>query len=219
MPLKSGKSDKTISQNISELVKRKSMGYMMFMLKGMTVWAKNKQVCNRMIFSIQVFMMNAKYFWMFTISTLHTFFNQASSFHGFSCITAKTYCKFFSFCFPYTFTRAIFRIMRWRREECLPTKGAHIFFCPLFVHSFIITSTRTILSFSLSGGYILKSISTYFTNSFKSFSCRISSTFRRTKFSSFETVNWDIKFFPTGFTIYNFPCFGFFIHKGGFQCH
>lgn len=206
------KSKKAISGNIL-------MGYMFIMFKRMAIRTKYKQVLNGVIFAVQVVVMNTKNLGVFIISAFHTFFDQAAFPQCFSYATTEAYRKFFFLCFPYTFFRTIYSVLRKSRSKLFLAKQAPHNRFSLKVLPLIIAFSRAIFNLPLSTRFILKIIPTNYTFSVKRFECGHSPAFRGAKFSSIKPVYRNIEFFTASLTINRFPCFWFFAHPEVPLCH
>jgi hypothetical protein len=132
MPLKKGKSKKTISSFL------KTMSYMFSMFERMAIWAKNFKVRKTIIFPISIFMVDAQYRGNSIVPASFACLNHASQSHIFSDGFKRRVPHFF-FRFIYAFHSTVNAIFRGICEKFFSTVFAVAGHRPFKVLRFIIT--------------------------------------------------------------------------------
>ena len=169
----------------------------------MAIWAKNLKVLHVIIMAISVFMMNTKNSRLGIVTTPIALINQSTRDHSLS-YGSKIWFKRFFRLFSNAFFRTKFTIFTWRIHKFFMTMIAFKFFgsSPFQGFTFVITFTRTILSFIYSAGNMLKLFFTYSTISFNLNSFIKSFTCITAKFSRILSIISNFKFNFTISTCY-----------------
>ena len=119
---------------------------MFHMLQRMTVWAKHFQIAYVIIFSVSVFMMHTKNFWLLCVPTAFTSGHQSSSHHVFAGSRKRRLPMLFSRLIDACF-RAIFSFVRRGIQKFSVAvltsvlNGAFVFL------AFVVAFSRTIFCF------------------------------------------------------------------------
>lgn len=136
------------------------MGYMLAMLKRMTIRTQNFQIFWSIVISIFVFVVNSQYFWMLVIPAMLAFNKHTASKHIFSYSGKSGFPNRF-FSFIDTSFRAIFSFVRSSVHKFYSAMQACVFCFTFFAHCSVITYRATILSFIYSARYVCKLSTTF----------------------------------------------------------
>ncbi len=192
------------------------MRNMFSMNEGVTHGTQNHQIFSFIIFRIFINMMNSKNFLYLIISTFFTSLNNTSSFP--KCTESIRIFRFQNMLIPSficTWFGTIFSYFTWSVVKLFITQFTYRFVCPTVVNysRFIITFSRTVLSFIASGRYVFESFIANSTICFNLFNIsKFILACSRTVFKSFQTMNWHIARNATSNTIQKFSSMRFIRH-------
>lgn len=167
---------------------------MFHMLNGMTIRTKNYEISKLIIFSISVFMMNAKYFLVFIVSAIFAFINFSSNKERFPN-SRKCWIPFGFVAFINASHAAINSFMRFGPKKIFPAMFASVSRFAFCFHCFIIALAGAILCFIASGRNMFKIISTNETFCSNKNSSLQSEATPRAKLRGISTIFWYVKFF------------------------
>ena len=166
------------------------------MFQRMTVWAKNNQIGQIVIFAISVYMMHTQNFWNRAIPAFFASVNFASCKQ---CLSYSCKCRLPEgfFCFVNTLFAAIFSIFRRAIQKRLTTMSANKIFCAFVDAGFVVTLPRAIFCCIASARNVRKLRSAnkaVLRNLNSRMFCKTRS---RTKLERTNPMVWDRNFFST----------------------
>lgn len=173
------------------------MNYMFRMNNRMTIWTYHNNIFLFIIFSVLIFMMQSKNFFIFIKSTYFAILYPSSQKPCFSNIYKITICFWFSLIFSSTFRSAKFIFFARRSHEFFLTCSAFIFNRSSAFLRPVIAKFRTIFCFIASRRNMFKLFSANFTSSFSFYSRSQTLASSRAIFEFFQSIFGKIFFFPT----------------------